>query len=294
MPWFDGLEAICRTDVPLSEHTWYGLGGPASWLLTPRNEAELCEVLRRCAENHVPWRILGRGANVLVRDEGFDGAVIMLDGPAWEQISFDDPPRVRAGAGADFPRLVRETVQRGLAGLESLAGIPGTVGGAVRMNAGGTHGSVSDHVTSVRLVQPDGRAYDRPAAAIHFGYRSTRLDGAIIAAATFELKPDNDDTAPQRYRAIWNEKYSTQPPVSARSAGCIFKNPPGHAAGKLIDNLGMKGERSGGAEISPQHANFILAHEGARARDVLDLIQRARERVRQHTGVSLELEIEIW
>jgi len=293
MNWFSGLEDVCQTDVPLAPHTWYGLGGPARWLLTPRDEGQLAAIVARCAAEHIAWRVLGRGANVLVRDEGFDGAVIRLSEPAWEIVTFDDP-LVRAAAGVDFPRLVRQTVARGLVGLENLAGIPGTVGGAIRMNAGGKYGYLAKYVHAVKVLTPTAQIEQRSKEEVQFGYRTAQLNGAIVLEATFALEPGDAQAAMIRFRDIWNEKYASQPPVSAKSAGCIFKNPPGHAAGKLIDDAGLKGTRSGGAEISPQHANFILAHPGAKAADVLDLIRRAKDGVRERYGVELEPEIDIW
>jgi len=293
MNWWSGFEQICQPDAPLVEHTWYGLGGPARWLFTPRDEDELAALLARCGQCQIPWRILGRGANVLVRDAGVDAAVIKLTHVYWERTQID-PPTVTARAGADLPRLVRTTIDRGLVGLERLAGIPGTIGGATRMNAGGKYGYLGDFLRRVRIVQPDGqrRLYARDELAL--GYRTSNLNGGVVSEVTLELAAGDRDAAMQRFRAIWTEKYATQPPVSARSAGCIFKNPPGHAAGKLIDEAGLKGTRCGGAEISTRHANFIIAHPGATAGDVLTLIDLARKRVRDQTGVELELEIEIW
>lgn len=293
MSWFSGLEDICQPDVPLAPHTWYGLGGPARWLLTPRDEPQLAEVLARCARHGIPWRVLGRGANILVRDEGVDAAVIRLRGAAWETITLA-PPLARAGGGADFPRLVKLTAEQGLAGLAGLAGIPGTIGGAVRMNAGGRYGCIADCLRDVRLLWPDGRTEVRPAADLGLGYRASRLDGGIITSATFALTPGDPAALTARFQQVWREKHATQPALAARSAGCIFRNPPGHAAGALIDRAGLKGARRGQAEISPRHANFILAHPGATARDVLDLIELARERIAQTTGIRLELEVEIW
>ncbi len=293
MDWWSGLEAICRRDEPLSAHTWYGLGGPARFFLTPRDEDELADVLERCAAHRVPWHVLGCGANLLVRDAGVDGAVIHLRGPYWEAAQFDGPT-VRARAGADFPKLVKRSAAAGLAGLEGLAGIPGSVGGVVRMNAGGKYGTISDVIREVRLMAPDGRVETRSGTEMCFAYRRSGVGESIVLAATFLLTPQNSAEVLDRYRRIWNEKHASQPPVSARSAGCIFKNPPGHAAGKLIDDAGLKGTRRGGAEISTQHANFIVAYPGAKTADVLALIDFARQRVRQTAGVELELEVEVW
>lgn len=293
MPWCDGLAEICRPDVPLGPYTWYGLGGPARWLVEPRDEAELVDVLRRLANAEVPWRILGHGANLLVRDAGVAAAVIRLTGPAWDWVRYA-PPGVHAGGGADFPKLVKHACERGLVGLENLAGIPGTLGGIVRQNAGGKYGSISQYAREVRLALPTGELVTRRAEELHFAYRHTDLGGGIVVAATLALVPGNGEEVMQRFRQIWSEKHASQPAVAQKSCGCIFKNPPGQAAGRLIDEAGLKGTRRGGAEISPRHANFIVAGPGASAANVLDLIELARERVRARTGIELELEVEIW
>ena len=293
MIWCDDLAAICQRDVPLREHTWYGLGGPARWFLSPRDTAELGQVLAHCRTHGVPWRVLGHGANVLVRDAGFDGAVIRLTGPAWEAIQIDGQ-RVRVAAGASFPTLVKRTVEQGLGGLENLAGIPGTLGGAVRMNAGGKYGNIGQYVQGVRVLAPDGDEQARTAAEMHFGYRSSRLDGGVVLETILELTAGEPDALLARFREVWQEKHASQPAVSAKSAGCVFKNPPGQAAGALIDRAGLKGQRRGGAEISTRHANFIVAYAGATAQDVLDLIALAKDRVHENAGIELELEIEVW
>lgn len=229
---------------------------------------------------------------MLVRDEGVDGAVIRLTGTTWETLCWDGPT-VYAGAGADFPPLVKQSVERGLLGLESLAGIPGTVGGIIRMNAGGKYGTVADW-RDVRVCDETGRITMRAKADIGFGYRCTNLDRRVILAATFALRQAERAAAIQWFQEIWEEKSATQPAVGQRSAGCIFKNPPGDYAGRLLDAQKLKGLRVGGAEISRRHANFIVAHEGATARNVLDLITLARDRVRESEGIELELEVEIW
>lgn len=293
MDCFAGLEGICQADAPLAPLTMYKLGGPARWLLTPRDEPELAAVLDRCRERRLPWRVLGRGANVLVRDEGVDAAVIMLTGLAWEQVSWVDP-LVHAAGGADFPRLVRHSVERGLAGLESLAGIPGSVGGIIRMNAGGKHGDIARYTRDVRVMDGAGEITTRRGPEIGFAYRHTDLDGCIVLGATFELTPGDRDSLMRRFQSIWQEKYATQPAVRERTAGCVFKNPAGDSAGRLLDALNLKGARVGGAEISRKHANFIVALPGASSQNVLDLITLARERVRASAGLELEFEVEIW
>jgi UDP-N-acetylmuramate dehydrogenase len=293
MSWYEGFEPICRPDVPLSEYTWYRLGGPARWFFRPRDEAEAAALVERCRRCEVPWRLLGRGANVLVRDEGFDGAVIQLVGPHFERVEYDGA-RLCAGAGVELPRLIRDSIHRGLVGLEVLAGIPGSVGGATRMNAGGRYGEIGQLACSVRLLDADGQIVSRKAAEVGFAYRRTNLAGCAVLATTLELQPGDREAALERHRRIWSEKHAQQPAVALRSAGCIFKNPPGRSAGWLLEQAGLKGVRIGGAQISEKHANFIVAEAGAKARDVLDLICLARDRVWNRSGIQLELEIDVW
>lgn len=293
MSWFSGLERIVRTDVPLRELTWYRLGGPARWLCEPRDENELATLLTRIRAAEIPWRVLGSGANVVVRDEGFDGAIIRLTGPVFERIEFEDETAC-IGAGADLPKVVRAGLKRGLVGLEALAGIPGTVGGALRMNAGGRYGEIGSLVRDVRVLDPSGQTATRSTADVGFAYRHTNLAGCILLSVTLTLQRGDAQAALARHRQIVEEKRKNQPPLTARSAGCIFKNPPSQSAGRLLDEAGLKGTRVGGAEISTQHANFIIASAGATAEDVLNLIQLAKERVQQATGIELQPEVEIW
>lgn len=301
-----GCEAICQPEVALAPFTWYKLGGPAEWFAAPRNEAELSLVLQRCAENGLPWRILGGGANLLVRDQGVRGVVIRLDGETfcgagnngsgrrWALQPNADGRSVTLGGGADLTRLTKHAAMNGWGGFERLAGIPGTVGGAVTMNAGGRWGCIGDLVRSVALVDPDGRQRTVSAAELGFEYRRTRVGERIVSAAVLEYTPDEPRRTWQRYLEVWNAKYASQPPVSERSAGCIFKNPPGQSAGALIDRAGLKGARRGGAEVSHRHANFIVAQRDATAADVLALIDAVRETVARECGVVLELEIVVW
>lgn len=293
MTWCSGLEEICRADVPLSMYTWYRLGGPARWFATPRSSAELQRVIVRLRDAGVAWRVLGRGANVLVRDAGFDGAVIHLSGEGFSEIRYDGV-QVHAGAGADFPKLVKAACNRGLAGLEVLAGIPGLLGGIIRMNAGGKHGDISQVVREVRVVDADGALVAKSPDQVQFAYRRTQLEGCVVVGASLELREQSAAGLVERYREVWNEKYATQPPVSERSAGCIFKNPAGQSAGWLLDQCGLKGLRAGGARISEKHANFIVAELQATAADVLELIGIAKERVYREFGVELQLEVEVW
>ena len=294
MDWHSGFEHFVRSNVPLRDFVWYRLGGPARWFCEPRDEAELAALLDRLRDASVPWRVLGRGANVLIRDAGFDGAVIRLAGREFERVAFEQA-LVHASAGADFPRLVRETIRRGLVGLEKLAGIPGSLGGVIRMNAGGRYGDIRDFVRAVRWIDRAGEIVEKPADAVGFAYRHTALDGCVVLGATLELCEGDAQVALAEHQRIWREKYDTQPPMAERTSGCVFKNPPGDAAGRLVDAAGLKNpKRVGGACISERHANFIVADQNATAADVLALIDLARQRVRETTGIELETEVEIW
>lgn len=293
MSWFADFKQFVRTDAPLHELTWYRLGGPARWLCEPRDEDELSALLQQITRAGVEWRVLGSGANVIVRDEGFDGAVIHLSGPAFEKIEFDHET-VRAGAAVDLPKLVRAALKEGLVGLEVLAGIPATLGGAVRMNAGGRYGEIGQFVREIRVLNPEGQIHSQSAADVGFAYRHTNLRDCVILSATLALSRGDAQQALVRHREIWNEKYASQPALAQRTSGCVFKNPPGQPAGLLLDRAGLKGVRIGGAEISTRHANFIVAHDGATAADVLELLSLAKERVRAATGIDLEPEVEIW
>lgn len=293
MNWSNGFETICRTDVPLRQYTWYQLGGSAKWLCEPRSEAELCALLVRIREAGLPWRVLGRGANLIVRDGGFDGVVIRLSDPVFSRMRVDGEA-LDAGAGADFQKLIRDSFDHDRVGLELLAGIPGTLGGVIRMNAGGRYGQIADFVRRVRIVRSEGALETRFAREVGFGYRRTELDGCVVIGAELKLASGDGAAARERYREIWNEKFQTQPPVAKRSAGCVFKNPPGDSAGRLLDEVGMKSARVGGAVVSDRHANFIVAQRSACASDVLRLIDIARDRVWSATGVRLELEVEVW
>lgn len=293
MSLFDDLPDICRRNVPLAPLTWFGLGGPAEYLVEPQSEEQLALVVRRCREANTPLRVLGFGANVLVNDDGVPGVVVRLAAEAFTKIDYEDR-LVTAGAGADLAKLVRNTVRRGLAGLETLAGIPGTVGGGIRMNCGGRYGEISRAVESVRVISSDGTAYQREHDDLDFGYRRCDLGRDLITIAQFRLRQRDPQELVRRFREIWMYKQNTQPPLGAHSAGCIFRNPNGRPAGMLIEQAGLKGARVGSAYVSQRHANFILADRGGKAADVVKLMQLVADRVEQCSGVRLEPEVEVW
>jgi UDP-N-acetylmuramate dehydrogenase len=292
MKLFAGLEQTTRAEVPLAPYTWMRIGGPAQYFIEPTTPEELAEALRRCRENDVPVRVLGGGANLLIDDSGVRGAVIHLSGENFRSVVFTDKG-VRAGAAADLHRMVLRSVREGMSGMECLAGIPGSVGGAVRMNAGGAFGDLGNIVESVQLMDADGVAFSRLRGELVFGYRHTNISSKVILGAEFRLVEDDPRRILNQVKQIWIYKKNTQP-LGVRSAGCIFKNPRGMSAGALIDKAALKGRRVGGAQVSGKHANFILADPGAHASDVLKLINIIREEVYKRWEVYLELEIEIW
>ncbi len=292
MNWYADFENIVRLNEPMAPKTWFRLGGPARYFIEPRSRDELSTVVKRLAENNIPMYLLGGGANLLVRDQGVDGAVISLSHSAFSRVVIDDR-MVRVGAGKDVLKLVLELAKTGLAGLECQAGIPGTVGGEIRMNAGGTFGDIGSTVAEVTVMDSFGQVFTRQRDDLVFSYRRSNINAKIILDALFELTPENPDRLAQRVKEIWMYKRNTQP-LKDNSAGCIFRNPDCLSAGKLIDEAGLKGSVVGGAEISQHHANFIVARHGASSADVLALMELARKTVRDKTGIELESEVVIW
>jgi len=289
---FAGMEPFVRENVPLARYTWFKLGGPARWLITPRSLQELQEASRRCVEEGIAIYVLGLGANVLVSDAGVDGAVFRLSEEAFRGVEIDKTT-VRVGAGADMQKLVVRTVRLGLAGLECLAGIPGTVGGGIRMNAGGKFGDIGAVVSRVTVMDTAGTVFERTRDDLVFEYRHTNIAARFILDATLELEEDDPARIVRKTKEIWMFKRNSQP-LNTKNAGCIFKNPRGLSAGALIDQAGLKGMRIGGAEVSTKHANFIIAHPGATAEDVMKLMKLVRERVYEKNGILMENEVQVW
>ena len=288
----DAFREILRRDESLAPLTWLRIGGPAQYLAEPRTAAELEALVKTCAEEELPVHLLGSGSNVLVRDEGVSGVVIRLTGPEFSRIEMNGPV-VRAGGGVLLSHLVVETVGAGLAGLETLVGIPGTLGGAIRGNAGGRGGEVGQYIKSISVLTASGDRFVRAADELEFAYRSSGITDLVILEAELALTTDDSEEIAKRMRKLWIMKKSTQP-LSFQSAGCIFKNPRGLSAGALIEQAGLKGTRVGQCEVSDRHGNFIVTYEGAASADVLRLIDLIRTKVAEKHGIDLELEIQIW
>jgi UDP-N-acetylmuramate dehydrogenase len=277
---------------PLAGHTWFRLGGPAEYFAQPQSADQLAALVRRCREAEVSVRLLGGGSNVLVRDEGTKGVVVRLAAPAFTQIKVNKQT-VTAGGGAKLGHVISTAVRDGLAGLEMLVGIPGTVGGALHGNSGTRSGDIGQWTWRATVMTRNGELQERNRQELVFAYRQSSLDELAILEAEFQLESDNPDELTKRMQKQWIVKKASQP-LGHQSAGCIFKNPRGMSAGMLIDQAGLKGTRVGGAEVSERHANFIVAEAGASSRDVLELIELVKRRVLEQLGIELDTEIEIW
>lgn len=278
--------------------TWYGVGGKARILAQPSSVQQLSALAARAHEQKIPTYVLGGGANLLVADAGVDGLVIQLNDPCFQQLKIKGPI-VTVGAGYDLFKLVPELAKAGLGGLEVLAGIPGSVGGAVRMNAGGAFGDTGKSVRRVQVMDSTGQVYYRDRDDLIFSYRKSNIAARYILEVEFELTPDDPEALMRRVKEVFFYKKSSQP-LSDHSAGCAFKNPAPDAdgrprsAGKLIDQAGLKGFRIGAAEVSPQHANFIVAQPGCTASDILAVMEHVQRTVLEKFGVHLEREVVVW
>ena len=289
---FNGLEEIVETDYPLAKRTWYGLGGTADYFIAPKTVKQLTEVVRRCTKNNIRIYAMGFGSNLLISDEGLRGAVIKLEAEQFSQIEFDGV-EVTAWAGAELSKLVLTCVEKGLSGIEALTGIPGSVGGAVKMNAGGNFGDFGSSVETVTLMDSDGNVFEKSKPELVFDYRRTNITAKFILSARLKLNESDSEQIMRTVKEIWIYKKNNQP-LNAKNSGCIFRNPQGGSAGALIDRAGLKGLRIGGAVVSEKHANFIIAEKECTSSDVMKLIEAIKQKVKEQFDVELELEVEIW
>jgi UDP-N-acetylmuramate dehydrogenase len=289
---FSGLEEIVETDYPLAKRTWYGLGGPADYFIRPKTTKQLKEVVQRCNENGIRIYVMGFGSNLLISDDGLRAAVIKLEAEQFAQIQFDGQ-EVAAWAGAELSKLVLTCVEKGLSGIEALTGIPGSVGGAVKMNAGGNFGDFGAAVESVTLMDNAGNVFEKSKPELVFDYRRTNITAKSVLNARLKLNTADPEQIMRTVKEIWIYKKNNQP-LNTKNSGCIFKNPRGVSAGALIDRAGLKGLQIGGAVVSDKHANFIIAEKGCKSRDVMRLIEAVKQRVKEQFDIELELEIEIW
>jgi len=298
---FGDLDVSVEFDASIGAMTWFGIGGKADALVRPHTQDALVTLVARCHQSHVPLRILGKGANLLVDDDGVDGIVLLLDDPIFRELKFNrtgQVQRLHAMAGADLFKTVNELARQGLSGLEQMAGIPGTIGGGIRMNAGGTYGCIGDNVDTVQCCSMSGELLSYDASQIEFSYRHTNIPECIVLSATFNLQPSQPLAVRARVREIFAAKQASQP-MADKSAGCAFRNPLNREglripAGRLIDEAGLKGLSLESATVSTQHANFITTSPTATASHVRKLMALVQQRVLDHHGIELEPEIVIW
>ena len=286
----DLLKLPHRRDVPFARLTTLGVGGLCHWLFEPTTEAEAQTFVRACVREGLSYRVLGGGSNLVVLDD-IEAPVLRLAFPKAIQ---REGASLTAPANHGHIALAEAAGQAGLSGLEFASGIPGTLGGAIRMNAGAYGREWIDVLARYRFLTPDGDLVEKAPEPGEFHYRQSWLTGGrVVLSATARLAA-GDPIRIQAQVAEYRGKRGTSQPLSKRNAGCIFKNPPGLSAGRLIDQAGLKGLRIGDAEVSPEHANFLVNHGHATAAEFAELMARVRQRVQAIHGVDLEPEVELW
>jgi UDP-N-acetylmuramate dehydrogenase len=293
--WREELKSLvpaAKFDEPLARHTTFKIGGPADAFVDARNPAEVLSVLGVARTAGLPLFVLGWGSNLLVRDRGVRGIILRLAGE-FDRVEFLDDRMVRCGASVRVPQLVVACAEKGLAGLEPIVGVPGTVGGALAMNAGTRDGEIGPFVLEIEAADPEALAIRKiPKSELHFAYREGPLKNLIALSGLLQLKPGVKGDIMASVVRYQQKRQQTQP-IHTYNVGSTFKNPPGRFAAQMIEQLGLKGHAIGGARVSPLHANFIENFAGAKASDVLALVDLIRERARAIFGVGLELEMRV-
>ena len=285
-------DSIWQHDVPLRNYTSFRTGGVAEIFAEPRSISELKKVLQFCKREQKKIFVLGNGSNVLVNDNGVQGVVVYMGGAHFKQIKRNGM-YICSGAGTGLSELMRKAATWGLGGLGALVGIPGTVGGAVVMNAGGKYGNISDSIASVTTMAFNGEIKNHNREDIDFWYRGCGLHKQIVIEVTFLLKEAEKEKVFGEMDKIFQEKKESQP-LATLNAGCIFKNTQGFKAAELIDRANLKGMKVGGAAVSSIHANFIVNTENATSCDILGLIKVIKNTVKKKYNITLETELQIW
>jgi UDP-N-acetylmuramate dehydrogenase len=288
----DQFAAITQPRQPLGPFTHLRIGGPAEYLVTPRSRDELARVVAACAAEKLPFRVIGVGTNLLVRDEGVSGVVVRLTAPEFTSVTVRGKA-VKAGGGATLFALIRAAASAGLAGFETLVGITATVGGALRFNAGDRSGEIADHLVRVEVIDPAGRIVLRPRADIRFGDHDSDLDDPVVVGVEFALETDDPDAIVKRMRRAWINRKAEQP-LTHQAAVRVFRDPHGQTAAQIVERAGLVGARVGAAQVSDRNANYIVAQPGTTAADVIALAEKMRAGVRNALGVSLEQELKVW
>ncbi len=281
-------------DEPMKTYTTFRVGGPAKWMAAPEDEQQLRIILKTCKETHTPYFVLGRGSNLLVSDNGFDGVVINLRKHFNTITTNKEKKTITAEAGASLPAVSQAALAAGLTGLEFAAGIPGTIGGGLFMNAGAYGGELQQIVTEAAVMTPDGRIREVPNEEMELGHRLSCFmrTGETILSVTMKLS-DGDPEAIKAMMDDFNARRRDKQPLEYPSAGSTFKRPTGYFAGKLIEDAGLKGFSVGGAQVSEKHAGFVINTGNATASDIWNLCQEVRKKVFAQFGVALEPEIQM-
>lgn len=287
-----GFEHIVREQEPLARYTWFRLGGAAQYFAEPTEHEELAALVQRARAEQLPVRLLGGGSNILARDAGVPGLVIHMAAPAFCDIAVAGG-QVKAGGGAKLGHVISTAVREGLAGLEPLVGVPGTVGGALHGNAGSQNCDIGQWTRAATVMTHAGDIVTRTAGDLRFAYRQSSLDDLAILEATFELEPESSVEVTRRMQRQWIAKRAQQPLADA-STGCIFRDALGMSAAELIEQAGLRGASVGGATLSDRNANFIIAGAGCKSSDVLALIEQIQGAVADRLGVELQTSIDIW
>jgi UDP-N-acetylmuramate dehydrogenase len=289
---FAGLEHIVRENEPIANFTWLRLGGAARYFAEPTSVDELKALVTRCRDANLPVRVLGGGSNVLVRDEGVAALVIHLAAPAFGGIAVQGCT-VTAGGGAKLSHVISTAVREGLAGLEPLVGIPGTVGGALRTNAGANGSDIGQCTKRATVMTRGGDIVVNEGSDLRFAYRQSSLDELVILSADFGLEREDVFTLTKRMQKLWIVQKSLQPQGNL-NVGCIFQDVGGISAASLIEQAGFKSAQVGQVSVSDLNANFIVAQPQATSSDVIELIDKLRNGVAERLGVALETELQVW
>ena len=283
------VQGTLLENEPMSDHTSYGIGGPAGAYITPKDRCDLAGILKFANKYSIETHFVGSGSNLLVSDSGIDG-IVLTPAKSLTQLEFNDG-HVIAESGVMLGRLVKECIKRNLTGVESMIGVPGTLGGALVMNAGAFGGEISNYLHSVEIMNMSGEIKTYYPGDIDFAYRfSTLKTDEFVLLARFDLKEEKSIIIQEKKNKASKGRKTNQP-LKFRSAGSVFKNPKENAAGYFIDQAGLKGIRVGNAEISKHHANFFVNHGNARSSDITSLIRLARKTVYEKFGIKLELEV---
>ncbi len=292
MSWQKRLKNKIKNKEPLKKHTTFKIGGAAEYFYQPENYKDLSLALRLAKKQRIKVLILGLGSNILVSDKGVKALVLKLNSPYFKEMQFKGL-RINAGAGCMLGRAIKECAIRGLSGVEFLTGIPGTIGGALIMNAGIPKNNIGDLVENVLLMDYNGKIKTLAKAKIRFTYRNSNLSKYIILRASLRLIKKNKNKIREALNQYIQRRKLGQD-LTYPSAGCVFKNPDNESAGKLIDLCGLKGKKIGGALVSNIHANFIINKRNAKAADVLKLAFLIKKQVKSKFGIELKPEIKIW